>query len=135
MLTVTHYKDQVVIYACKGHLYMLISESEFRDMIHSQDLIKGKIKQCRQVMYGWEPPLLDIEDQSSTIPKLDATVKIERERSRRAKARQALVLDISEDEEDADEVTPHKPKKIRCSKTECSASLEVYHSDEDSDGQ
>ena len=133
-LTVTHYKDQVIIYVHKRCLYMSISESEFRDMIHSQDLIKGKIKQCRRVMYGREPPLLDVEDQSSTIPKSNATVKIEKERSRHAKARQAMVLDISEDEEDTDEVPPHKPKKIRHSKTECSASLEVHHSDEDSDG-
>ena len=50
-LTVTHYKDQVIIYARKGCLYMSISESEFRDMIHSQDLIRGKIKQCRRVMF------------------------------------------------------------------------------------
>ena len=133
-LIITHYKDQVVIYARKGCLYMSISESEFRDMIHSQDLIKGKIKQCRQIMYRQEPPLLDVEDQSSTIPKSDATVKIERERNRCANTRQALVLDITEDEEDTDEVPPHKPKKIRCSKTEHSAFLEVHHSDEDSDG-
>ena len=93
-LTVTHYKDQVIIYAHKGCLYMSISESELRDMIHSQDLIKGKIKQCRRVMYGQEPPLLDVKDQSSRILKSDTTAKIEKERSRHAKARQALDLDI-----------------------------------------
>ena len=40
-------------------------------------------------------------------------------------------LDVSEDEEDADEITPHKLKKIRCSKTES----QNHQSDEDSDGQ
>ena len=130
-LTVTHYKDQVVIYARKGRLYMSISEPEFRDLIHSLKLVKGKIHQCKRVMLGREPPLMDIEDQSSTLPKSEATIKIERDRSRSARARQALVLEMT-DNEDYEDSLP-KPKK-RCIKTVSHTDfMEVNRSDDDSD--
>ena len=126
-LTVTHYKDQVVIYARKGRLYISISESEFRDLICSLDLVKGKIRQCKRVMLGKEPSPLDIADQSSTLPKSEATLKIERDRSRRARARQALVLEMSDDEDD------DGPPKTKIRRKARSASLDVNRSDDDSD--
>jgi len=128
-LTVTHYKDQVVIYARKGRLYMSISESEFRDLIFSLDLVKAKIRQCKRVMLGKEPSLLDIEDQSSTLPKSEATLKIERDRSRRARARQALVLEMSDD----DDGEVDGPPKTKIRRKARSASLDVNRSDDDSD--
>ena len=71
---------------------MSISESKFRDLVNSLELVKGKICQCKCVMLGREPLLMDIEDQSPTLLKSETTIKIERDRSRHARARQALVL-------------------------------------------
>ena len=51
------------------------------------------IKQCKLVMAGKQPPPLDVEEQSSTLPKSKATLKLERGRSRLVKAkRRALTL-------------------------------------------
>ena len=82
-------------------------------------------------MLGREPPLMNIEDQSSTIPKSEATIKIERDRSRRARARQALVLEMTDNEDYED--SPPKPKKRCTQMVSCTDSMEVNRSDDDSD--
>ena len=78
-LTVTHKDGYVVMYVRKGTLYLSITECEFRDLIGSVNEVREKIKRCKRVLRGVKPPPVDVEDQSSALPKSKSTKKIERE--------------------------------------------------------
>ena len=54
-------------------------------------------------MRGIEPPPIDVEDQSSALPKSELTKKIEREAMKRARACQFALMDASTKEEDSDD--------------------------------
>ena len=78
-LTVTHKDGYIVMYARKGTLYLSFTEGEFRYLIGSVNEVREKIRSCKRVLRGIEPPPIDVEDQSSTLPKSELTKKIERE--------------------------------------------------------
>ena len=81
-LTVTPQNDDVVMYMRRqGGRYMSMNELEFPDFLHSVEEINEKIKQCKLVMAGKLPTPLDVEEQSSTLPKSKATLKLEWSRS------------------------------------------------------
>ena len=95
-------------------------------MIGSVNEVREKIKRCKRVLRGIEPPPVDVEDQSSVLPKSKPTKKIEREATKRARAHQLALMDVSTEEEDDDDeslleqgVTPRKMSrcKIRPSST------------------
>ena len=138
-VTVTHRNEDVVMYIRRqGRRYMSMNESEYRDFLFSIDEINDKIKQCKLVMAGKLPPPLDVEEQSSLLPKSKATLKLERGRSRLVKAkRQALAL--VEDSASADEDTEQPnvisdKKKVRRKKmTRGAISSAVGTDEEDSD--
>ena len=78
-MTVTHKDGYVIMYARKGTLYLSFTEGEFRDLIGSVNEVREKIRRCKRVLRGIEPPPIDVEDQSSALPKSESTKKIERE--------------------------------------------------------
>ena len=83
---------------------MSMNESEFHDFLHSVEEINEKIRQCKLVMAGKLPLPLDVEEQSSTLPKSKATLKLEWSRSCLVKAKQQ-VLSLMEDSASSDEET------------------------------
>ena len=119
-LTVTHKDGFVVMYARKGTLYLSITEGEFQDLIGAVNEVREKVKQCKRVLRGMEPPPVDVEDQSSAIPKSESTKKIEREVTKRAHARQLALMNASTEEEgddDDDESSGVPSRKINRHKT------------------
>ena len=91
-LTITHRNDDVVMHMMRqGGQYMSMNKSEFHDFLHSVEEINEKIRQCKLVMAGKLPTSLDVKEQSSTLPKSKATLKLEWSRSCLVKAKcQAL---------------------------------------------
>ena len=110
-LTVTHKDGFVVMYARKGTLYLSITEGEFRDLVGAVNEVREKVKQCKRVLRGMEPPPVDVEDQSSAIPKSESTRKIEREATKRARARQLALMDASTEEEGDDDESLGVPSR------------------------
>ena len=110
-LTVTHKDGFVIMYARKGTLYLSITEGEFRDFVGAVNEVREKVKQCKRVLRGMEPPPVDVEDQSSAIPKSESTKKIEREAMKRARARQLVLMDASTEEEDDDDESLGVPSR------------------------
>ena len=114
------------MYARKGSLYLSFTEGEFWDLIGSVNEVREKIRRYKRVLRGIKPPPIDVEDQSSALPKSELTKKIEREVTKRAHARQFALMDASTEEEDGDDeslleqdVPPRKMsrRKIRPSST------------------
>ena len=104
-LTVTHRNDDVVMYMRRqGGRYMTMNESTFCDFLHSVEEINEKIRQCKLVMTGKLPPPLDVEEQSSTLPKSKATLKLEWSRSHLVKAK-CQALSLMEDSASSNEET------------------------------
>jgi len=117
-ITVTHRNEDIVMYIRRqGGRYMNMSESEYRDFTSSLDEVNEKIRQCKMVMAGKLPAPLDVEEQSSTLAKSKATLKLEKDRSRLAKAkRRALSLleeSVSDDDETEPSAAPQESKKVR----------------------
>ena len=128
-LTITHRNDDVVMYMRRqGGRYMSMNESEFHDFLHSVEEINEKIRQCKLVMAGKLPPPLDVKEQSSTLLKSKATLKLERSRSCLVKAKhQALFLmeDSASSNEEMEQPAALDKKKARhkkISRTICVAS-------------
>ena len=94
-LTVSHKDGYVIMYVRKGTLYLSITECKFRDLIGSVNEVREKIKRCKRVLRGVKPPPVDVEDQSSALPKSELTKKIEREAMKRACAHQLALMDAS----------------------------------------
>ena len=134
-ITVTHQNDDVVMYMRRqGGWYMSMNESEFRDFLHSVEEINEKIRQCKLVMAGKLPPPLDVEEQSSTLPKSKATLKLEQSRSCLVKAKcQALSLmeDSASSNEEMEQPTALDKKKAQCKKI--SRTIHVASDEDDSD--
>ena len=81
-ITITHKNEDVVMYIRRqGGWYMSMNESEYRDFVEAVEEFNEKIKQCKMVMAGKQSAPLDVEDQSSTLPKSKATLKLERGKS------------------------------------------------------
>ena len=99
-LTVTHKDGYIVMYARKGTLYLSFTEGEFRDLIGSVNEVREKIRRCKRVLRGIEPPPIDVEDQSSALPKSESTKKIEREATKQAHACQFALMNASTKEEE-----------------------------------
>ena len=91
------------MYVRKGSLYLSITECEFQDLIGSVNEVREKIKGCKRVLRGIEPPPIDVEDQSSALLKLESTKKIEREVTKQAHACQLALMDAATEEEDDDD--------------------------------
>ena len=141
-LTVTHKDGFVVMYARKGTLYLSITEGEFRDLVGAVNEVREKVKQCKRVLRGMEPPPVDVEDQSSAIPKSESTKKIEREATKRARARQLALMDASTEEEGDDDeslgvpsrkISRRKARPLALKKQQAQPSGTVGD-DEDTDG-
>ena len=132
------------MYARKGTLYLSITEGEFQDLIGAVNEVREKVKQCKRVLRGMEPPPVDVEDQSSAIPKSESTKKIEREVTKRAHARQLALMNASTEEEgdnDDDESSGVPSRKInRCKARPVALKKQQAHQggtvgdDEDTDG-
>ena len=82
-ITITHKNEDVVMYIRRqGGQYMSMNKSEYRDFVKAVEEFNKKIKQCKMVMAGKQSAPLDVEDQSSTLPKSKAMLKLERGKSR-----------------------------------------------------
>ena len=114
-LTITHQNDDVVMYIRRqGGRYMSMNESEFCDFLHSVEEINEKIRQCKLVMAGKLPLPLDVKEQSPTLPKSKATLKLEQSRLCLVKAKhQALSLmeDSASSNEEMEQPTALDKKK------------------------
>ena len=76
-VTVTHRNDEVVMYIRRqGGRYMSMNESKYRGFLYSVDEINEKIKQCKLVMAGKLPPILDVEEQSSSPTEIQGDIEI-----------------------------------------------------------
>ena len=115
-LTITHRNNDVVMYMRRqGGWYMSMNESEFCDFLHSVEEINEKIRQCKLDMANKLPPPFDVEEQSSTLPKSKATLKLEWSRSHLVKAEhQALSLmeDSASSNEEMEQPTALDKKKV-----------------------
>ena len=77
-ITITHKNEDVVMYIRRqGGRYMSMNESEYRDFVEAVEEFNEKIKQCKMVMAGKQSAPLDVEDQSFTLPKSKAMLKLE----------------------------------------------------------
>ena len=104
-LTITHQNDDVVMYMRRqGGQYMSMNESEFRNFLHSVEEINEKIRQCKLVMAGKLPLPLDVKEQSSTLLKSKANLKLEWSRSHLVKAKHQA-LSLMEDSASSNEET------------------------------
>ena len=78
--------------------------------------VREKVKRCKRVLRGIKPPSIDVEDQSSVLPKLEWTKKIKREAMKQAHAHQLALMDVSTEEEDDDDESPLEqsvpPRKV-----------------------
>ena len=61
---------------------MNLTESEYRDIINSRHLINEKIKECKLVLGGKIPPMVDVGRQSSTLAKSKETEKLKKSMTR-----------------------------------------------------
>ena len=134
------------MYVRKGTLYLSITECEFRDLIGFVNEVREKIKRCKRVLKGIKPLPVDVEDQSSALPKSEPTKKIEREATKRACACQLALMDVNTEEENDDDeslldqgVPPRKMSrhKIHPSSTFKKQQMQQSRSvgdDEDTDG-
>ena len=96
--------------------------------------INEKKRQCKLVMAGKLPLTLDVEEQSSTLPKSKVTLKLEQSRLCLVKAKhQALSLreeSVSSNEE-TEQPTAQDKKKARRKKVSCTIPSAAVTSDED----
>ena len=134
------------MYVRKGSLYLSFTEGKFRDLIGSVNEVREKIRRCKRVLRGIKPPPIDVEDQSSALPKSESTKKIEREVTKQARAHQFALMDASTEEEDGDDESLLEqgvpPRKMSLCKIRPSSTLKKQQTqqsgtvgdDEDTDG-
>ena len=122
---------------------MNLTESEYRDIINSRHLINEKIKECKLVLGGKIPPMVDVGRQSSTLAKSKETEKLEKSMTRLLLAkRKAMEMlengESSEEEEEEEEVDVASKKKVKVKREKKSSkvaesALADGSEDEDSD--
>ena len=125
---------------------MNLTESEYRDIINSRHLINEKIKECKLVLGGKIPPMVDVGRQSSTLVKSKETEKLEKSMTRLLLAkRKAMEMlengessEEEEEEEEEEEVDVASKKKVKVKREKKSSkvaesTLADGSEDEDSD--
>ena len=142
-ISLTHKDDDVVMYLRRqGDRYMNLTESEYRDIINSRHLINEKIKECKLVLGGKIPPMVDVGRQSSTLAKSKETEKLEKSMTRlllaKRKAMEMLENGESSEEEEEEEVDVASKKKVKVKREKKSSkvaesALADGSEDEDSD--
>ena len=135
-ISLTHKDDDVVMYMRRqGDRYMNLTESEYWDIMNSSPLINDKIKQCKLVVGGKIPPMVDVGRQSSTFPKSKETRKLEKCTTRLLLAkRKAMEMlengdSSSEDDDDDDNKTVSKKKAKVAHQKKTNKNLEQTHAE------